>query len=131
MDQIKGKEFNDTIVTIRVSGVLESGKPSDINFKDIFEKLYEKSAYFVMKNTNALVAKEFEEIKIDAKNVEDVEDKIIQEHLGQIKVDGLDVGKEDELTKELMKVLSLERGDEKVADFEKRIKDEVNKLIGG
>src|SRR3989339_293238 len=57
-DEIKGREFNDTIVTIRLEGVLENGKPSDINFKEIFGKLYEKSAYFVMKNTNALTTKE-------------------------------------------------------------------------
>jgi len=130
MEQIKGKEFNDTIVTIRVGGVLESGKPSDINFKDIFEKLYEKSAYFVMKNTNALVAKEFEEIKIDAHNIEDVEDKIIKEHIGQIKVEGIEE-KELELTKELMRILSISRGEgEKVMDFERRVKVEMEKVLG-
>ncbi|MBU1004616.1 MAG: metallophosphoesterase [Nanoarchaeota archaeon] len=130
IEQIKGKEFNNTIVTIRVEGVLESGRPSDIDFKGVFEKLYEKSAYFVMKNTNALVAKEFEEIKIDAHNVEDVEEKLISEHLGQIKIDNMDNEKEKALTRELMNVLSIERGDMKVADFEKRIKEEVEKVIG-
>ncbi|MFH1324119.1 MAG: metallophosphoesterase [Nanoarchaeota archaeon] len=130
IEQIKGKEFNNTIVTIRVEGVLESGRPSDIDFKGVFEKLYEKSAYFVMKNTNALVAKEFEEIKIDAHNVEDVEEKLISEHLGQIKIDNMDNEKEKALTRELTNVLSIERGDMKVADFEKRIKEEVEKVIG-
>ncbi len=126
MEQIKGQEFNDTIVTIRVSGVLGNGKPSDIDFKYIFERLYEKSAYFVMKNTNALVAKEFEEIKIDAHNVEDVEEKIIKEHIGQIKVE-LD---EVKITKELMRILSVSRDEgEKVADFEKRIKEEIEKVL--
>ena len=126
MGQIKDKEFNNTIVTIRVKGVLESGKPSDINFKDIFEKLYEKSAYFVMKNTNALIAKEFEEIKIDARDVEEVEERIIKEHLGQIKVD-LD---EANVTKELMRVLSVSRGEgEKVADFESRVNGEIGKIL--
>ena len=126
MEQIKGKEFNDTIVTIRVSGVLESGKPSDIKFKDIFEKLYEKSAYFVMKNTHALVSKEFEEIKIDAHNVEDMEERIIKEHIGQIKVDVDEV----KVTKELMHILSVSRDEgEKVADFENRVKGEMEKVL--
>ena len=129
MRQIKGKEFNNTIVTIRVSGILENGRPTDIDFKGIFEKLYDKSAYFVMKNTNALVSKEFEEIKIDAKDVEDVEERIINEHVGQIKVDGLE-GKEILVTKELMRVLSDSRGEgEKVSDFEKRVKDEMEKVL--
>jgi exonuclease SbcD len=129
LDKIRGKEFNNTIILIRVGGILESGKPTDIDFKHIFEKLYEKSAYFVMKNTNALVAKEFEEIKIDARNVDEMEEKIITEHTGQIKVEGLD--KEAELTKELMKIFAVSREDgEKVADFERRIKESAGKLIG-
>jgi len=82
-----------------------------------------------MKNTNALVAKEFEEIKIDAKNIEDVEEKIINEHLAQIQVEGLDTEKEKALTKELMKILTIERGDEKVADFERRINEEVENIL--
>jgi DNA repair protein SbcD/Mre11 len=129
LEQIRDKEFTKTIVTIRVAGTLEAGKPSDIDFKDIFERLYEKSAYFVMKNTNALKTKEFEEIKIDASNVDDVEERIIKEHIGQIKIDGIDAEKEKTMIKELMHTLSTERGDQKVADFEKRIKEEVENVL--
>ena len=95
-------------LTIRAEGILESGKPSDINFSEIFERLYAKSAYFVMKNTNALVSKEFEEIKIDAKDVGDVEERLIKEHLGQVKVEGLGIEQEKGLIMELMKALSVE-----------------------
>ena len=113
---------------MRLQGTLEAGKPSDINFKEIFEKLYDKGAYFVMKNTNALVTKEFEEIKIDAGTVEDVEAKIIKEHLGQIKVDFQE--KELALTKELIHILSTSRLEgEKVADFEVRIKNDFEKIL--
>lgn len=130
MDEIKEKEFFDTIVTIRLEGTLESGKISDINFKEIFDKLYEKSAYFVMKNTYALATKEFEEIKIEASSVEDIEEKLINEHLGQIKLKDMDAKKEKELIKELMKALSAEREeDEKVADFEKRVRKDINKIL--
>ncbi len=130
INDIKDKEFINTIVTVRVNGVLESGKPSDINFKEIFDRLYKKSAYFVMKNTNALTTKEFEEIKIEASSVEDIEEKLINEHLGQIKLKDLDAKKEKELTKELMRLLSIEREeDEKVADFEKRIIKDMNKVF--
>ncbi|GAG15481.1 unnamed protein product, partial [marine sediment metagenome] len=126
LEEIKGKEFINTIVTIRLDGTLEAGKPSDIDFKSVMQTLYDKGAYFVMKNTTALVSKEFEEIKIDASNVEDVEEKLIKEHLGQIKID-LD---EEALTKELMRLLSVSREEgEKVADFEKRVKEEVEKVL--
>jgi len=129
-DKIKDNEFNDTIVLIRIYGSLENGKPTDINFKDIFQKLYDKSAYFVMKNTNALTTKDFEEIKIDTKSVEDVESNLIKEHLGQIKVDNLDTVKEEDLTRELMQILSQEKAEGMTKpDFENKIKDDAKKIL--
>lgn len=128
-NEIKDKEFNDTIILIRLFGSLASGKPTNINFKHIFEKLYDKSAYFVMKNTNALTTKEFEEIKIDMKSVEDVEEKLIKEHLGQIKVKDFSE-KEEEVTKELMRILSQEKAEGMTKpDFEKKVKDEVKSVL--
>ncbi|MBU0615216.1 MAG: DNA repair exonuclease [Nanoarchaeota archaeon] len=124
-DMIKSKEFFDTIVTLRLDGVLDSGKVSDIDFKQIFSVLYEKSAYFVMKNTNGLSSKEFEQISVDSGNIEETEDKLIKEHLGQIKVEG----DEDALIKQFMQALSLEKNEgEKVADFERRLVDEVKNI---
>lgn len=127
---IKDKEFINTIVLIRLHGSLASGKPYDIDFKDIFQKLYDKSAYFVMKNTNALTTKEFEEIKIDTKSTEDAEAAIIKEHLGQIKLKDMNIEKEEALIKDLMKLLSTEKQEgETNPDFEKRVKDEVSKVL--
>jgi len=55
---------------------------------------------------------------------------LIKESLGQIKVDTLDVKDEENLTKQLMAILSREKQDgERVADFEKRIKEEIEKII--
>ena len=132
LKEIQDKEFIDTIVTIRLQGILKSGKPSDINFKEIFNKFYEKGAYFVMKNTNKLTTKEFEEIKIDKHSVEDIEESLIKEHLGQIKVKDLDIIKEEKLTKELINILNQERKEgERVTDFEKRINGEIEKVLEG
>ena len=94
---------------IRLHGVLESGKASDINFREIFEFLYQKSAYFVMKSSHAVMSKEFDEIKTDARNTEDIESFLIKEHLGQIKLDDLSVEKEELLVKSLIKLLSSEK----------------------
>ena len=83
-----------------------------------------------MKSTAALTTKEFEEIKVESSSVEDIEYKLIKEHLGQIKVDNLTLEKEDELIKNLMKALSSEKiEDEKVADFNKRVLDEVSRIL--
>lgn len=130
LNEIKGKEFINTIVTIRLEGKLSEGKPSEINFKDIFQKLYDKSAYFVMKNTNKLTSAEFEEINVTADTAEEVEELLIKEHLQQIKLENLTSDQEGKLTKALMKALNAEKGDgEKVADFERRIIDEVDKIL--
>ena len=109
---------------------MSSGKPYDIDFKVIFTQLYGKSAYFVMKNTNALATKEFEEIKIDASSTGDAEAAIIKEHLGQIKLGSMSIGSEEELIKELIKTLATEKQEgENAADFEKRIRDEMAKVL--
>ena len=130
LNHFKNKELNNSIVLIRLHGILDSGKPSDIDFKEIFSELYNKSAYFVMKSSHAVMSKEFEEIKTDARNVDDIEQFLIKEHLGQIKLENLTLDKEDELIKNLIKTLSTEKQEgETVPDFEKRIKEEVGKIL--
>jgi DNA repair protein SbcD/Mre11 len=126
LDSIKDHEFNNTIVTIRVAGILESGKMSDIDFKSIFQKIYDKSAYFILKNTLGLKTKEFEEIKVQANSVEEIEDKLIKEHLGQVSI-SLD---EEKLTKDLINLLSSEKKEgETISDFEKRLIGEITSVF--
>jgi len=129
-EKIKNREFINTIVTIRLAGTLDSGKPSDINMRDIFAKFYDNSAYFVMKNTSKLITKELDEIKIQTDSIEETEESLIKESIGQIKVDNLGIEEEEKLTKQLMAVLSREKQDgERVADFERRIKENIEKII--
>ena len=78
--EIQNKEFVDMIITLRVSGMLKAGKSSDVNWQAIFTTLYEKGAYFVMKNTSALTSEEFEEIKLQTESVGEIEDSLIKEH---------------------------------------------------
>lgn len=124
----KGENFENTIILIRVQGKLKTGRATDVNFKQIFENLYSQKAYFVMKNTAKLTSEEFEEVKIDSSSVEDVENTIIKEHLGQIKTYFSE--KEEETTRQLMKTLSEEKDEgEKVYEYEERIKREVEKIL--
>ena len=129
-ERIKTSEFFNTIVTIRLFGTLETGKPSDINFRDIFSMFYKKGAYFVMKSATMLSSREFEETDVEEKPGEDVEHDIIKEHLGQIKIPGMTAGKEEELTKKLIQLLDKEKEEgELVKEFESRISDETSKLF--
>lgn len=127
---IKTKEFTNTIVSLRIEGTLASGKPSDIDINNILKKIYEKSAYFVMKNTSKLFSKEFEEIKADAKTVDNVEADIIKEHLQQIKVVGVSAEKEESMIRALMQVLASEREEgETATTFETRLRDESKRVL--
>lgn len=121
------EDHENRIVAIRVEGMLKSGKPSDIDFEEISSRL--GSAHCVLKNTNKLTTKEFEELKVDTGNVEDIEQKIIQEHLGQT---GL-MSKEEEqrITEALMAALDKEKEEgEKNYDFELRVVKDAVKALG-
>ena len=120
------KDYEDKIVTIRIKGTLKSGKPSDINFKGILESL--ESAYYVLKNTNKLTTKEFEELEIETGNVEEIEHKTIQDHLG--KIDFMTEEQEKKLTESLMESLNKEKEEgEKNADFELRVVKDAEKVL--
>jgi len=118
------KEFYDKIVLLRLGGVLQQGKPGDIDFKSIFDAL--KTSYCILKNTNQVSSKEFQEFEIEEGEVVDVEDKIIEEHIGQIRVEF----NEKEIVKNLMNVLDDEKLEgEKGYDFEDRLEKNVVKIL--
>lgn len=130
-DLLKGKELINTIVLIRVSGKLKTGKVSDVNFKDIMDKCYSQGAFFVMRNTAKVVSAEYEEMDVEQKSPEDMERDMIREHLGQIRVKGFDSDTELMMTENLMKILSSEKHEgEKVYEYEERMKKEADKLLG-
>ncbi|MBU0666663.1 MAG: exonuclease SbcCD subunit D [Nanoarchaeota archaeon] len=128
VDVIKNHELNNTIVLLRIFGKLKSGKPSDVDFKKIFTMIYGKAAFFVMKNTSKLISEEFEEIKITASSVEEIENEIIKENLGQINTS---FSKNEEVVaKKFLEILTTEKKEgEKVYEFNKRIKDELDNIL--
>ncbi|MBW2998273.1 exonuclease SbcCD subunit D [Candidatus Woesearchaeota archaeon] len=124
------KDVNDKIILIRLSGIMHSGKPSDIDFKKIIHSYYEKGAFFVMKNTFRLKTKKFEEIKVQESSVDELENKLVNEHAGQNNELSLEVEKEKEFTKKLMSILSEEKNeDEKNDEYDGRILDSMNQTI--
>jgi len=130
MQKINDNDFENALVLLRFKGQISEGKISDIDIREITQKLYDKGAHFVMRNTAKLTSKEFEHIKIDTSKVEDMEAAIIKEHLGQTALNTGLKGKETELTKQFMHILSKEREEgEVVKDFEARIKEEVDVVL--
>ncbi len=124
--QLLNSNLANAIVTIRVSGCLKQGRPSDVRWNDLFHDAYSKKAYFVMKNSNALTSKELEIIMVKESNVEEVEDSLLKQHAGQFKLSANDV----ELAKKLMLSLSAEKAEgERNADFDSRLHSEMDQLF--
>lgn len=120
-------DVKDKIVLIRVHGNLSSGKPSDINFKSMFDELYEKGAFFIMKNSSNLSGDFFEKISVEHSSSDEIEEKIIKEHLGQFEHDFSD---ELATIKSLMSSFSEEKHEgEKVSDYDSRIKNNADLLL--
>lgn len=113
------KDIENKIVTLRISGILSSGKTKDIDFKEIYSRL--EKAYVVLKNTNKLSTKEYEELKIETGSITDVESKLIAQFSEVMPL--LTSKSEDELLiNDLIRNLSLEKNEaEKTAEFEARL----------
>ena len=120
----KVKHFQDKIVMLRLEGVLREGGLNDIDFKSIFNEL--KDAYCVLKNTSKVLSREFEEVSAEEGDVEDIEAKVIKEHIGQAGVEF----DEKEAIEMLIKILDDEKLEgERVSDFEARIEKNVVKAL--
>jgi exonuclease SbcD len=122
ISSLNGKDF---ILLVRVSGTLKEGKPSDIDFKKLFEEAHEKGALVARKNTNALSSKEYEEFEVSTDTVENLENRIIDEHMGQSEMKN-----EKELIERLLKVLDTEKMEgETSATYEERVIGDADKSI--
>ena len=126
--ELKQQDIHDAIVTLRLEGTLRSGKASDINANEVMAQC--DGAFAVLRNMAALHSREFEEIKLEQKPIEELEDALIREHTQQIRVEGMDAAAESALAKELMLALAIEKNDgETVRDFEERVKKGAVKVL--
>lgn len=128
----KNMEFINTIVTIRLEGTLKTGRPSDINFREMFRKFYEKEAFLVLKNSGRLASREFDEVMVEAGSgsVAEIEQRLISENTGRSGI----FQKQDEMriTEALMRALAEEKLEgETSAEFEKRIKSAAGSVLSG
>jgi DNA repair exonuclease SbcCD nuclease subunit len=126
-----GADLNDKIVLLRVEGTLKSGKPKDIDFRRLTSLMREKGAKTIKKNTGKLTSSEYRELKVTVTSRDDLEDKLIQEHAGQLKMKGIDTAKEIGLTKNLIKTLVEGKSpDEKKKDYQARLESDILTILG-
>ena len=125
---LKAENLENAIVTLRFKGTLISGKPSSINFNNLFSQCEEQNVYLMLKNTAKLFSEEFKEIKYPNESVELIEEKVLSEHLGQSNLFSLE--EEKELATNLLLTLSTEKQEgETVTTFESRLKKDIESIL--
>jgi len=124
IDLLKKESIKDKIVILKLSGILEQGRMSDIDFIKIGAYAKEKQVYTLLKNTSKLQFAE-PDLELDTINTEDMESQIIK------KFKESNQNKLNHLISPLIKALQIEKiDDEKNSIFEERLLSEVKKVMG-
>lgn len=129
MDSLKREVLTDAIVLMRLKGTLSSGKPTDIDLNSVAEYVKKEGALIFKRSTTNLSSKEFEEIKIEAKgDIRQIEDKLIDEHRGKIKIRADD---EKKLTTDLMCSLEPAKEEHETADhYDRNVMESAGRAFG-
>ncbi len=126
LGELSNEEFFDTIVLLRFEGKLSSSL-SEVDFNKITEFVNSKSAYFVMRNTSKLFGVDYEDVFVEVRTPKEIENDVINENLGNL-FDNVE--QEKQFISALFQILSKEKSDgETEKNFEKRIKDELERLL--
>jgi len=117
------RNLKDKVVMLKLSGKLEQGKPSNINFTQIEDFVKSKESFTFVKSSSQLSTEE-KEITIEASDMDKVEGEIIKEYL---------IKNPTQFSKyidSLMHSLSMEKQeDEKSTIFEDRLFGEIKKVL--
>jgi DNA repair exonuclease SbcCD nuclease subunit len=78
---VKGK-----LVLIRIRGELAGGKTGDINFNQLRSILRQNGAVYVNINRYALSSKEYQAIRVEGRDIQEVEEKLLRENVKAVKI---------------------------------------------
>jgi len=124
INQLDKSNLKDKIVLLKLTGTLNQGKTGDIRFSEIEDFIFNKKlAFSFIRNISSLKVEE-SDFHIEAGDMENVEEKIIQEYVQKNPEDF------NKFLPPLMNALSMEKNeDEKSQTFESRLMDELNKIF--
>ncbi len=126
IQELDKRNLVDKIVLLKLKGILKQGKTGDIRFNEIEQFADKKQAYSFLRNTSSLKVEdsdmELENQSLD--DVEEIEEKIIEDYSQKNPADF------NKFLPSLMDALSIEKNeDEKSIIFEKRLLDEIKKIL--
>jgi hypothetical protein len=121
---IKNEDVQDKIVIVRIFGILEKGKTTDIDFQKIETYTKQRKALVLLKSTSKLHMAE-SDVAVDISDAENLETQIIK------KFKEKNPGKFNALVPSLMRSLQIKKlEDETVSSFEDRLFSEINAVLG-
>lgn len=120
---LKKENLRDKIIILKLFGVLEVGKSSDIDFIKIENFARSNGVYVMLRSTTKLHLQE-QEVKVDALDSTQLESQIIK------KFEESNPSKYNHFIPSLVKVLQIEKiEDEKLSIFEERLVSETKKIL--
>ncbi len=123
INEIDRLNLNDKILLLKLSGTLKQGKTGDIKFNEIEDFIKKKNVYCFLRNISAIKIEE-PDIQIESDNVENIEEKIIEEYSKQ------NISDFNKFLPDLMQALSIEKNeDEKSIIFENRLLEDIRHLL--
>lgn len=123
LGELRKRNLHDKVVLLRVKGELKRGKNSDIKFQRIEEFAKENGAYFLLKNTHDLTAKEIE-LDMEIKKGGDIEEETIKVYLEK------NLSDFNAVIPELMNILSTEKQEGETSEtFSNRLMTEAKKVL--
>ncbi len=123
LSEMEKHDLQDKVILLRIRGLLESGKHSDIKFAQIEEAVRKKGAYFLLRNTNDLKTKEAE-AEIALIETENVEEEAIKKHSAQ------NPSTFNNLLPQIMAAFSTEKQEGETTEvFTSRLMDETKKIF--
>ena len=123
LSTLKKEMLKDKVIILRLYGILEVGKSSDIDFTKIESYLKNEGAYVMLKST-AKLQLSGQEVKIDYLDSTALETEIIK------KFEETNPNKFNELIPSLVKILQIEKmEDERLSVFEERLISETRRVL--
>lgn len=123
LSELEKYDVKDKVILLRLHGLLENGKTSDIKFLQIEESLKKKGAYFLLRNTHDLKLKETG-LETEIQETENIEEESIKKYSEQ------NPSTFNRMISQIMNAFSIEKQDgETVENFTIRLMEETKKIF--
>ncbi len=123
INHLKNEQVRDKIIIVRLSGILEKGKLSDIDFNKLELNLKERGAFVLLKSTSKLHMAEVE-VKLELQDSEDLEFQIIK------KFEENNKSRFNTYISDLITALQIDKlEDETTLTFEDRLLSEIRRTL--